>query len=288
MSFLPAEQPVTDIEAAKVASSGRPAAPAGAASVLRLQETIGNRTTARLLGRAARTGQRPPGRQLQRGVFSALGAGWEMYNHIPDSDPGKPFAQELMRWRMLGMGQMFVKHGSADSDWNDFMLGRPELHRAMLDAFRTIAIDEAARGPTGNQWLGGHRMVSKDITGVRLNELESMRLTLHGCHRIEIRGQVNVDPDGSAMIVRIFPQMTWVDRAALHPGTTTELDDHREVDDSSFTAAGWDYDERIMFEPVGSLLAPDASSRWRVSGGVATHEAGWPPEGSVPQGGRRG
>jgi hypothetical protein len=253
-------------------------------TVLRLQATIGNRATTRLVQRSVRAERQ----MVQRGVLDALGHGLDVYTGIPDSDPGKKFAQELMRWRVLGAGQMFVKHGSADPDWNTFMLERPELQRAMLAPFKELAEEQAALGPSGSEWSGGYRNISKDITGVKLNELESMRLTLHGCHRIEIRGRANVAAEGGDFIVKLWPQMTWVDRAAMHPGTTTELDSGKQIDDSSFTAAGWDYDERIMFELVGSVLAPDASSKWKVSGGVATHVAGWPPEGSVPQGGRRG
>ena len=253
-------------------------------TLLRLQATIGNRATTKLVQRSARAERQ----MVQRGVLDALGHGLDVYTGIPDSDPGKKFAQELMRWRVLGAGQMFVKRGSADPEWNTFMLERPELHRAMLDPFKAIAEEQAALGPSGSEWSGGYRNISKDITGVKLNELESMRLTLHGCHRIEIRGRAHVAAEGGDFIVKLWPQMTWVDRAAMHPGTTTELDSGKQIDDSSFTAAGWDYDERIMFELVGSVLAPDASSKWKVSGGVATHVAGWPPEGSVPQGGRRG
>ena len=73
MSFLPAEREGTAIEEAKVAISGPSADRLAAASVLRMQATIGNRATTRLLGRAARPVQQPPRRQLQRGVFSALG-----------------------------------------------------------------------------------------------------------------------------------------------------------------------------------------------------------------------
>lgn len=271
-------------EPAVVAGPAQGPAASPSATLLRLQATIGNRATARLVQRSARAERQ----MVQRGVLDALGHGYDVYTGIPDTDPGKPFAQELMRWRVLGTGSMFIKRGSADPDWNTFMLGRPELHRAMLDPFKAIAEEQAALGPSGSEWAGGYRQISKDITGVRLNELESMRLTLHGCHRIEIRGRAHVAAEGGDFIVRLWPQMTWVDRAAMHPGTTTELDSGKQIDDSSFTAAGWDYDERIMFEPVGSILAPDASSKWRVSGGVATHVAGWPPEGSVPQGGRRG
>ena len=282
--------PASDARQDAARGTGGPGAEA--AEVLQLQATIGNRATTAMLQRSGRVGspvRGRPGRQLvQRGFWSAIGHGLDVYSGIPDSDPGKPFAQELMRWRMLGMGSDFIKRGSADSDWNQFMLDRPELQRAMVPVFKKIAEEQAALGPSGSEWMGGYRNISKDITGVRLNELESMRLTLHGCHRIEIRGRAHTAQDGANWVVSIWPKITWVDRAAMHPGTATVLDTGAQIDDSSFTAAGWDYDERIMFELVGTILHPDASSKWRVSGGTATHLAGWPPEPSVtpPSGSR--
>ena len=99
---------------------------------------------------------------------------------------GAPFGRELFRWRVLGFGQAFVKT-PAHSDWNEFMLARPEIQIALNPVLQDIAREMAAKGPSGNEWLGGYHKFSRDITGVRLNELESMRLTLHGCHRIEIR-----------------------------------------------------------------------------------------------------
>jgi hypothetical protein len=217
--------------------------------------------------------------------LDAVKRGGEMYLRM--TDVGAPFARELMRWRLSGLGQAFVKRGSADSDWNEFMLARPEIQAALLPVFKQIAKDQAALGPTGNSWLGGYRDISRSITGVRLNELESMRLTLHGCHRIDIRGRVHVEQAGTDTVVRIYPKITWIDVADLHPGTTTELEGGGEVDDREFSAAGWDYDIAIMFEPAGSFFGPDASSKWRVSGSAEVHEAGWPPDGAAPQGGRR-
>jgi hypothetical protein len=84
--------------------------------------------------------------------------------------------------------------------------------------------------------------------------------------------------DTTVQFARIV--MTWVDVADLHPGTVTELEDG-EVDDSEFTAAGWDYPIRIMFS------APE-DSFWRISGGAAIHERGWPPVSGAPEGGSRG
>ena len=128
------------------------------------------------------------------------------------------------------------------------------------------------------------RTYRRSITGVKLNELESMRLTLHGCHRIDISTTVHVTPAENGDVTVNFARavMTWIDLADLHPGTVTELESGETVDDSEFTAAGWDYNIALTF-------APSDNSSFRVSGGGVVHESGWPEiDGAPPQPGVRG
>jgi hypothetical protein len=247
-----------------------------AAGLLAIQRTAGNRAATAMVARVPR----PPmsTRMIQRGAWDAIARGGEMY--LGMTDEGAPFARELMRHRLTGLGGAFWKRPT-DSDWNDFMLARPEIQRALEPVLKDIAKDMASKGPSGNEWLGGYHDFSKDITGVRLNELESMRLTLHGCHRIEIRGRAHVADDGSDRVVRLYPKMTWIDVADLHPGTVTELEGGATVDDREFTAAGWDYDIHIEF-------STQRASTYRVSGGTVTHERGWPPIAGAPAAGFRG
>jgi hypothetical protein len=252
-----------------------PAAPV--ADVLALQRSAGNHATGRMLEGAPRLSAAPAG-LVQRGALDAVKRGGEMY--LSMNDIGAPFARELFRWRMLGLGQRFWKTPS-HGDWNDFMLARPELQIALNPVLVGIAQEMAAKGPSGNELLGGYHTFSKDITGVRLNELESMRLTLHGCHRIEIRGQAHVEQEGADTIVKLYPRFTWIDVADLHPGTVTELEDGSEVDDKEFTAAGWDYDIHITF-------STQRASTYRVAGSTAAHERGWPPNAGAPEAGFRG
>jgi hypothetical protein len=219
---------------------------------------------------------------IQRDFLSSVERGWEMYSGM--SDEGAGFARELMRWRMLGLGADFEKF-PWDGDWNQFMAARPEIQRAMADYFRAKVVDLSTHeaGATGAEVLPWNwESFDGQITGVALNELESMRLTLHGCHRIEIRGDYHVETQGSDKIVKLSTvTFTWVDRADLHPGTGTQLESGAVVDDSEFTGAGWDYDIRIQFMMPGE-------STWTVSGGSATHTRGWPPTTGAPQPGVRG
>jgi len=215
---------------------------------------------------------------VQRDALSALGRGYDMYTRL--TDEGAPFARELMRWRLIGLGSTFVKRPS-DADWNAFMSNRPEIQRAVLAHFAPLVPGYAAAGPTGSFWMGGYRGITGRLTGVLLNELESMRLTLHGSHHIEVGGRYWAGEVDGVPTVRILPRLVWIDAGDLHPGTATELSGGEMVDDREFSAAGFDYDIWIEFEP--------GESRWEVTAGTARHAAGWPPLSGVPAvGGFRG
>jgi hypothetical protein len=237
-------------------------------NLLALQRAAGNRATAQLI-------------QRQGGALDAIQRGGEMYWNMDDE--GAQYARELMRWRLVGLGMDFDTD-EHDYEWNNFMQGRPEIQRAMLPVLESIAVEAAADGATEEGiFFDETREYTRVVRGVALNELESMRLTLHGCHRIDVTASVFVRQDGADTIAEIRRiEMTWVDRADLHPGTETELESGELVDDAEFTAAGWDYNVNISF------VAPPDRSVWRVSGSSATHERGWPPVAGAPAGGFRG
>lgn len=218
------------------------------------------------------------GVMLQRDFRSSARRGLEMYGGM--TDIGAPFARKLMRWRMIGLGSAY--RTVAGDDWDAFMASRPEIQRAMATRFKTLIEGFALKPDTGSEWFGGWQSFSASITGVRLNELESMRLTLHGCHRIDIQGLYWKGSDGGVTTVKLGGvRFTWVDRADLHPGTATELSSGAVVDDREFTGAGWDYDIFINF------TMPSVST-WTVSAGAATHVRGWPPVTGAPAAGWRG
>jgi len=255
-----------------------PRGPAPVPGVLGLQRAAGNRATSGLLGGRGPTRAAAP--VLARGPLDAVTKGGQMYFGMDDE--GAPYAKELMRWRLLGGGSAF-ETTPADGGWNHFMQGRPEIQRALVPVLERVALKAAADGPAP-KFLGifqPNRQYEETIRGVALNELESMRLTLHGCHRIDITVSASVTSDGPDTLVEMRVTMTWVDVADLHPGTGTELDSGEVVDDREFTAAGWDYDIAITFTAAGY-------STWRVAGGKATHEKGWPPVTGAPQPGVRG
>jgi hypothetical protein len=218
-----------------------------------------------------------PAAAVQGDFWSSLGRGWEMYSGM--TDEGAPFAQKLMRWRMIGLGADYRTR--TGDDWDEFMSARPEIQRAMAARFPTLVAGFAGQPDTGNEWMGGWKSFTDTVTNVRLNELESMRLTLHGCHRIEINGRYWKGIENGVVTVKLGGvQFTWVDRADLHPGTTTELESGAQVDDQEFTSAGSDYDIYIAF-------SMPSISTWTVSGSPA-HTRGWPPITGAPAAGFRG
>jgi hypothetical protein len=222
---------------------------------------------------------------VQGDFWNSIRRGAQMYWGV--NDVGSPLAKSLMRWRIIGLGQDYVE----PIQWSDFMQDRPEIQRAMATKFNQLALGFATSGGSGS--------FTDSITGVMLNELESMRLTLHGCHRIDIQGDYevidvsgynrftmrgpsafhNIDNDKVVRFTNV--RFIWVDKADLHPGTVTELESGETVDDREFTSAGWDYDIYIHF-------CMPSTSTWRVSGGKAKHERGWPPVTGAPAAGFRG
>lgn len=152
-----------------------------------------------------------------------------------------------MRWRMIGFGANY--RTQAGDDWDTFMSARPEIQRAMAARFEVLV--------AGFRRASGHR------------------------HRIEIRGRYWKGTENGVVTVKLGGvHVTWVDRADLHPGTTTELSSGAQVDDREFTGAGWDYDIYITF-------SMPAISTWTVSG-RPTHVRGWPPITGAPAAGFRG
>lgn len=142
------------------------------------------------------------------------------------------------------------------------MADRPEIQRAMARKFSSLSTGfaAAARASSGT--------FRDSVTGVMLNELESMRLTLHSCHRIDISESFDVAEESGHKVVRLSNiSFIWVDRADLHPGTVTELETGELVDDREFTAAGWDYDIRIGMKigPLNYLFSLAWMALWAMN-----------------------
>lgn len=195
-------------------------------------------------------------------------------------DEGSMYAKALMRHYLLGGGETFNPEDSlvnfpTDSMWSEFMAGRPEIQRRMLTIFESVVQSIHADGSDSGSF-------SLNVTDVRLNELESMRWTLHGAHRIEVQGDFRVtdtEPVRGTMAPSTRPtnprvtlsnvRMVWVDVGDMHPGTVTETDSGETVDDAEFTAAGNSYPIRIPFEMPGESV-------WELRSGSAVKLRGWP------------
>jgi hypothetical protein len=115
-------------------------------------------------------------------------------------------------------------------------------------------------------------------SGVRLNELESMRWTLHGCHEKKLSLKYKIkEKNGVKCVVFYGIKMTWIDVGDLHPGIGTVDDSGNVTDDREFTGAGQSF-------PIEIDFYPSEYSVWKNDG---THIAGWPPITGVPKAGIR-
>jgi Domain of unknown function (DUF4157) len=207
--------------------------------------------------------------QMDGGFWDTMRRGAGIYLGITLKDEGSAYAKALMRHYVLGGGGELNPQNSSinfptDAMWSSFMAGRPEIQRGLEPELRNQAATLA-----GGSSTSGH--VTTSITGVRLNERESMRWTLHGCHRVEIELDYSVTDDGSGNKTVTFTNMhfRWIDVGDMHPGTVTETDSGEEVDDADLMGAGSSF-------PINIPFAAPGSSVWSVSGGTASQSSGWP------------
>ena len=190
---------------------------------------------------------------------------------IPRNDPGRRFGQSLIEHYAFGMKRPYIRK---DGAWGSFMKKRPELKNALNKKLKSI-VRSLCMGSSDKG------KVSDTLTGVKLHQLASMRMTLHGCHRIDIKGDFLTDGRMQCPCYVNFKNLrfTWVDKGDLHPGTKTELDDGKVVDDSWFknlakyVPTAGPYDIRITWS---------ADSKWLDDGVNMNCLYGWPSNTPAP------
>lgn len=181
---------------------------------------------------------------------------WDIYWGLKDE--GKHFARDLMKHYLLGFG---TTYRGGNLPWSQFLSSRPEIQAKLWQNLRAYAI------VFGGKAIGTKGIHNTSITGVRLNQLESMRWTLHGCHEIKLNFKYKVISRKNEKVV-VFSKirMSWIDIADLHPGVSTEDANGVLTDDVEFTGAGMPYPIEIAFSPYEySIWRPDGSQL-----------AGWP------------
>jgi RHS repeat-associated protein len=199
---------------------------------------------------------------------------WKIYaEKIPDSDPGKKYAQALMRHYVFGLGRTFAE------EWGDFMKNRPELKEAIRPVFERLTVSLCK-----NNKDGAKGKINETLTGVKLNELMSMRLTLHGCHKITITDdwklyKPKVSGKCSCRVEFNHVKITWYDKGNLHPGTQTELNPGEWVDDSQFQGYGWSYPIKIHFYTWAKL-----EMDYKKGPSTLKWLGGWPGKGGISSG----
>jgi len=143
---------------------------------------------------------------------------------IPKNDPGRLFAKDLIKHYAFGRGKPYIKKGGA---WGVFMKNRPEIKLAISKKMKSVVKQLCEKTVySGN--------ISENVKNVKLTELDSMRLTLHGCTRIEIKDDFRSNGYCPCYIAFKNLEFTWVDKGDLHPGTKTELKGGKVIDDSAF------------------------------------------------------
>ena len=217
-------------------------------------------------------------------------------------DEGQAYAKQLMRHYATGNGALFnpeaalINYPTAGM-WSGFLAERPEIRIKIARELRTQAVAVAGLGSAaqldpeqtdarvlqqtttnggGTLVASGHRHTA--ITDVSLDRLESMRLTLHGCHQVLIDFDYAVREDESGTKTVTFSNLMfhWIDVATMHDGAAgkTVLKDDTIVEDKDMKAGGNNY-------PIDIPFAAPGVSRWSVTGGAATPEkTDWPSRGT--------
>ncbi len=201
--------------------------------------------------------------------WETLKKGAKVYLGTTLKDEGSAYAKALMRHYAMGRGSEFNPEALSfnfptDSMWDSFMSSRPEIQTAMYNKFESLALEKVNSGAASGK-------ITTHITGVRLNQLESMRLTLHGCHRIDLEGDFTiVSGKNSQYLTFSNMRFAWIDVGDMHPGTVTETDSGEQIDDVEFTGAGSSYPIKIPFTMQGT-------SNWLILNGTdITKLFGWP------------
>lgn len=117
--------------------------------------------------------------------------------------------------------------------------------------------------------------------GAVLNELQSMRMTLHGAHRIEVSGATfygcKSANSGCTVIIENL-QFNWIDVGDFHPGISTDLPGGGQVDDSAFAQLSQLFPRSGDFDI--SIKWSDSDIYLRVPQGGSSGNIihGWPKE----------
>lgn len=193
-----------------------------------------------------------------RGIINQIVDKW-----IPRNDPGRWLGQDLIEHYAFGASRPYIRK---DGIWGVFMKKRPELKEALNRKMKSVVKELYEKAVLSGKF-------SDNFTGVKLNELASMRMTLHGCHHIDIKDDFRSTGSCPGYITFNNLKYTWVDKGKLHPGTKTELDDGTTIDDSWFKKLA-----RYIptAGPFDIKITWSADSKWFCDGTTTQIVCGWP------------
>ncbi len=236
-----------------------------------------------------------------RGLMS-FGDAWDMYWNLDDE--GRWFARDLMRWYAMGRGipykrgesylsrewrdwtndRFWIHDRLPDSGgWSEFMRDRQELQIVGREFYaeqtRRICSALISKGPGYTSEL---TQFDRNAKNTELHQLESMRLTLYGSKKINVKGfwqaSNTVDSTNSCVCRVDFKWVTWrwLDDGDLHPGKKTALDSGETVDDKEFSDVASAFGPLSGPFPIEISWIGDAS--WQMKSNFSIeHVSGWPP-----------
>jgi hypothetical protein len=155
-----------------------------------------------------------------------------------------PLALRLARSAMLS--------GPSAAEWDKFMKERIEL-KEMADSFyKKLTLKRCERAKpilakldSGQEFESNYEVVNEKAPHTKLNELESMRATLHGSELITFGSERKVilqhDKDTgtcSCTVEYRWINWTWWDTGNLHSGKKTDMADGKAIDDKDFEDIG--------------------------------------------------
>lgn len=152
------------------------------------------------------------------------------WHYFMSPDPeGAPRAKELIKWFVVNNGATFK--GDRPT-WERFMRSQTKIKDEEKRFYDEYALElcQEKKEKSGT-FTRNARQLSL--------ESEAMKFTLHGCHRLEVKGSYRVEIKGGDYIVSFDDNTwTWIDRGDLHGNLATKLKSGVVIPDQALIELG--------------------------------------------------
>ena len=192
---------------------------------------------------------------------------WLFLELLADDD-GKAYAHQLMMHYVDGNGDRFTRTEGDRPKWGPFMRARPAIRNAELAFYeaktRELCGDCTPGKGTFKEKLrrepGDPPLPPGVDDAIRLNDLDSMLLTLNGAHQVDVEGRwTKTRLEGDRCRIDYVNDWNWVDRGDLHSQLATRLSSGVTITDDQFRAIGTvlgadEYDIKISWKVKTSWI----------------------------------